>query len=79
MMTGTLLTSGENRQSVANRVLPAVGNIKPLRKQSVIHALVRADAAGERAAAVDQFLWLTGFDLSPCREEQGLLFFDLPA
>ncbi len=73
-MTGTSLTSGENHQSVANRVQPDVGNIKPQRK----HALVRADAAGERAVAVDQFLWLTGFDLSPCREEQGLLLYDLP-
>ena len=38
---------------VSNRVQPVLGDIEPQRKHNVIHTLVRADAAGERPAAVD--------------------------
>ena len=48
------ITHKRGEPPVKNRVQPSLGGIKPQRKRSVIHSLVRANSAGERPVANDQ-------------------------
>ena len=76
------ITNKRGEPPVSNRVQPVVGNSEPQRKRSVIHTLVRADAAGERPAAVDQkvpvFAGLHALISAPVERSKAYYFMTYP-